>query len=278
VDPRLRHRIMIAVIIIALVVIFVPIPFGRQENAPPAHVEAIPPAPQPVATQPADSAQAQRIVNGFVPAAIKPRVKPPVQSVKAAKPESKPKSVAKPAPAVKKPVVHHLKYRVKPHVKAKSVVKPTHKSHRATLSRSERLKPLMITPSDLQNRAPVINIRNYDYSSSNLAKTAPPKTKTVSPKAKTVSIHQLKLAKQADKAWIVQLGSFAHASQTASVVQALQKKDYPAFSYVAKINDKVMHRVYVGPFLHRDQAKAALKVIDKKFRLSGYIHTFNATD
>jgi DedD protein len=352
VDPNLKRRLMIAVIIIALVVIFVPIPFGRHEDTPPNRIEAIPPAPQEATIQPADSVQAKRIDNGFhassnasasnasdeantsaaslaskfsaqnamtekaeTPTASSPAtpspstraVTPTQSSAQASKvskaPTKKPiqnihlntKVYVAPilaTPSVKtKAATTHLTKQVpskilkpksvtqpKPAAKTKSTIKPKAITHKTVTPQKKSLtsfnhKPLVITSSDLQNGPPVVNIRNYDISSSNAVKAS----SAIAPSPK-VQVRHLKLAKQADHAWVVQLGSFVDPKRTEMVVKELQKEGFAAFSYSEEVKGKIAHRVYVGPFTNAAKAKSALNAVDKKYKMSGYIHTFDATD
>ena len=67
-DPGLKRRLFIAVIIIALVVIFLPVPFGHLNFKSADTVsQTIPPAPQQSAAQPISTEQANAIIAGFTP-------------------------------------------------------------------------------------------------------------------------------------------------------------------------------------------------------------------
>ena len=91
---------------------------------------------------------------------------------------------------------------------------------------------------------------------------------------------RLDQAKANNQAWIVQLGSFASANNAQALTNKLQAKGFAVFSReFAKPGAKKAYRVYVGPFVKRDQAKIVLARLVKEAKVrEGIIIKFNVLD
>lgn len=262
-DPALKRRLLVAIIVVALIVIFVPIPFGHlKTQKAPTPPSQIPPAPTQSA-QPAKKLTAQQIAainKGFVPA----------EAPKA----HKHRHIVAHIPTKKIHRVEHVKTSHKrsthPKKAAKTTVASPVVAEYSTGNTHE--KSIVITQSDLSNQAPKINIRKSSLSSSNVAKTH-----ATAPSPEVIQNH-INKAKQMDQAWVAQLGSFKKPKLTEDVVTKLRKSGYTAFSYQTKVNGTTYYRVYVGPFLHVKQAKNAVKEVKNKFKITGYVHQFDATN
>lgn len=74
--------------------------------------------------------------------------------------------------------------------------------------------------------------------------------------------------------WVVQLGSFADKSKTETVVARIKKAGHKAFAYKADVHGQTMYRVYAGPFDTSEKAKKALSHLHQQLHLSGYVHSF----
>ncbi len=343
-DPSLKRRLIIAIIIIALVVIFLPTPFGNIHfRSSQAAKQVIPPAPKQAATPVLSNQQAQSVNQGFVPLG-KPAPITKLSSQEVSKSQQQIKAPTANAIKQKEQVTHKplvyqqavklpnntqtkadvvdQKLTTQAHAahSSKSVQAPTHKRatkkkpkitiipgnvtaittsadssapvsfakavsvHKKPAQRrvarvaplsddstvvgqlnSTSHKPIYITQSALgTNVLPDLHVRQSDIDSANAAVQRAIKT----------NIH---VAKAMNRAWVVQLGSFADPKRSAEVVTRLRKKGYAAFAYKTTVHGAIKYRVYVGPFLRESQAREKLKHISKEFRLPGYIHHFDAT-
>lgn len=79
----------------------------------------------------------------------------------------------------------------------------------------------------------------------------------------------------ADGQWIIQLASFSKPDNAAQLQQKLKKMGFTAYTLQAKSGDKVINRVYVGPFLAKTKAETTLSQLQQKTQLKGIIQDYN---
>lgn len=70
----------------------------------------------------------------------------------------------------------------------------------------------------------------------------------------------------------VQIGSFNSAGDAIALKQKMLDKDYPAFVVEADLGDKgLWYRVRIGPYADVAKAKAALKILEDKEKMKGFV-------
>ncbi len=72
-------------------------------------------------------------------------------------------------------------------------------------------------------------------------------------------------------AWAVQLGSFSNSANALALRDRLRAKGYPAFVQGARIEDRDITRVYVGPELLRAKAAESRKRLEQETELRGLV-------
>lgn len=80
---------------------------------------------------------------------------------------------------------------------------------------------------------------------------------------------------QADDAgWVIQLGSFRHEKNVASLLKKLEKAGYRAFSRRIQTSSGPLTKVFIGPDLEKQKLEAALPHLRELTELKGKVTTF----
>ncbi|PCI72702.1 MAG: hypothetical protein COB38_03795 [Gammaproteobacteria bacterium] len=90
----------------------------------------------------------------------------------------------------------------------------------------------------------------------------------VKKKAKVVSITN-------EGAWIIQVASFSNKENAKNLVNKLIDKGNKAYKSKATIDNKIVYRVFVGPFIKKQLAKKAITSINKISATKGMLKIFN---
>jgi cell division septation protein DedD len=302
-DPVLKRRVMIAIIIVALVVIFVPVPFGRHfSDHQTDTLTEIPNAPDIAKPSDLTTEQANRVVKGFSPdnvsnqtlsSAPTPVAKPlntPPPVVKVAPTRAVHKMVTKPATLPK--TQKHVS--IKPSHKVSASPKKSVSHHGVSHATSHKKKiihhskplppspvvdqlgsdkhAIKITAAALNQKQdkPVVRHSTDNSSNAEISSASPVSTKGTEA--------AITAAKAKATAWVAQMASFPDEATAKKVVKQLQAKRFTAFDYPTLVKNKIMYRVYVGPFLSKASADKALKRLKTVSHMSGYVHHFDATD
>lgn len=278
-DIQLRQRLLAAIVVLALIVIFVPMLFRKHAKDQISQVTIFPQAPakpnvgqmtpavtklatpttpaQPLETaqpvsqvQPSEQAQPVEQVQQVQPAMLVQPVNPPIPDEGAAQistqqPGSSVVPVNQTIPAPKKPV---------------SLAPKRYQS--TTLN----IKPIKLSQTTLNTLGENIHLRKSNVNSNN-----------VLPEISTTQQAQLKTAQANNQAWVVQLGSFANNQNADKLVKELRSKGFTAFSYAVHQGHIVNHHVYVGPMVKKEAAKMAQKKLAEKMHLKSLLVSFNAT-
>ena len=280
-DPILKRRLAIATIIVALIVIFLPMPFGHLRTTlsqePIATMPAVPEKPEIKLTQVPEQAnviptQQPQHAKLAQPLSLSPKevdqkllesynINPPSVSdeVKPAIVDSTKKNKTPPTKTVELKQLKHSKSTHKVSAVSKKKAKLQLAKHKQ--------QPLQniedLNQNALAEITPQFQLRRSNENSGNAVIEQHVK-------------QNIAAAKSMSKAWVAQLGSFADPKRTNQLITELKSKGYTAFSYKTKVNGQVKYRVYMGPYLSQNKAVNELKIVNKKFRLSGYVHTFKA--
>lgn len=75
--------------------------------------------------------------------------------------------------------------------------------------------------------------------------------------------------------WVIQLGSFRHERNVASLLDKLENAGYRAFSRKIQTQSGLLTKVFVGPDLDRQKLEAALPHLKELTDLSGKVTTFS---
>ncbi len=76
-------------------------------------------------------------------------------------------------------------------------------------------------------------------------------------------------------AWIIQVASFYNKENAIKLVDKLINKGNKAYKSKANIDKKSVYRVFVGPFIKKEQAKNAILSIDKVSATKGMLKVFS---
>lgn len=96
-------------------------------------------------------------------------------------------------------------------------------------------------------------------------KAATPQTSTASSDEKPEFSQSLK------GAWIVQLGSFGSTKNAEHLRDSVRSKGYPAYLQTAHAGGKTLTRVFSGPFVQKTDAEAAKSKLDKAFHIKSLV-------
>jgi DedD protein len=87
---------------------------------------------------------------------------------------------------------------------------------------------------------------------------------------------RLHSAKIHNRGWVVQLGSFNKVINANQLIQKLRKKGFSAFGYYHSTErGHIVNRVYVGPFVQREEAMKIRHYLNDKMHIKGVIVSFN---
>lgn len=81
-----------------------------------------------------------------------------------------------------------------------------------------------------------------------------------------------------DAAWIIQVASFAKQTNAVNLVKKLQNKKYKSYRRKVTADGKVVHRVFVGPYIHKKDASKVLKKISQLSESSALIKPFDPVE
>lgn len=308
-DIKLKQRLIGAIVILALIVIFVPMLFKDKGEMQVKTVVAVPQPP----TQPQIPAQVQKQAQQQMPQhqsiastttltpgqtrALTTQQKNvqkllPLTQISAANinfpPQtSKPEVVKKPVIQVKSTTVKISPVIVKSVRQKVVAAKAPLKIATKTITKSHVVTQPAITK---------INLRKIDVSSQNVASvvTVAAKPTITNPKVKLVKkikhhksknipklirhkrSHHFTAPKPDAKVYVVQLGAFATAASAEKLIAHLRSKGFTSFGYKVRRGYKVLTRVYVGPALTYVNAKARCRQLQKLIHTPCMVVKFNA--
>ncbi len=297
---QLKQRLLLAIVMLALVIIFVPMLFRRHTNGKISSLAVFPQVPvkpevekmtstlaqqplvakQPVVTQttPAASTQVGNEIKQSVPAANSTQLTPPASSEKqmqsvpvnknvtnvqsdtttsTQEPSSQTKSINSAQPSV---------VNISRHSHTKSSASKVLSVKPSNIPVSASIQNFALSQSELNNIANHVQVRNDNVNSNN-----------VLPEITSAQKKQLKTAQSFNKAWVVQLGSFANKNNAAQLVKKLRKKEFTAFAYPVRQNHIINYRVYVGPMVEKAQAKKLSDRIKKETKIDSFVAKFDPT-
>lgn len=79
-------------------------------------------------------------------------------------------------------------------------------------------------------------------------------------------------------AWVVQVATFTSKKKAERLQSSLRKKGFPAFMQSNKSEKKTIYKVQVGPELNQAQAESVASEVKQKFKLTGQIEPYVASD
>lgn len=242
----LKQRLVGAIVLISLAVIFVPMLFtGKGELGEPKFESNIPPEPayeikSPQVSVPLDlpSKRLEKVPLSE-PVALEPKEKqPPV----AEKPTDDPKTAKQDA------------------VQTKPIT---------------QTKPIML-PMPVNNKDKPAQKPEPTEKSQDAPKPAKPVTKDSEPVKQTpvdkpVPADKQKSVKSAISGWVVQVGSFSKKRNATKLRDQLRKEGMASFVVTGKSDKGAVYRVRVGPEINREDAEKLQQKIKQKTKLSGLV-------
>jgi DedD protein len=82
---------------------------------------------------------------------------------------------------------------------------------------------------------------------------------------------QLKIAKNYQQSWVVQLVSYSTQSDAKKQIAKLRAKKFNAFVSTYQKDNKTYYRVYVGPYAKLEQAKKWSDNLNKELKIKGMV-------
>lgn len=305
-ETQLKHRLLGAIIILALLVIFVPMLFTRHQDNQLTVNENIPTPPAQPNVQTASptlaaqenqvenmlntdqqqnqSAVEQQSMNQPTPGAIQAQ---PAQSIDGTLPEA-PVAAAQPSPVVSASASDQvtpdgLTTPVAPvttsataavalpaSTNTSSAVQPSTAINNSTAS-------VPLAQSERTQLTHAVNKKSYQLSA-NKKLTSAKTTKNANTHTMLVVKKQQKAlatAKKYNQGWVVQLGNFTESKNAENMVRQLREKGFKAFTYTSPEN-KTYH-VYVGPETKKESAEVAMRKIESTMNMKAFVTAFNPT-
>lgn len=278
-DVQLKQRLFLAIVILALIVIFVPMLFNKHEREKIATIQAIPTPPsKPMVRQvpisiPAQEQQEEHIV----PQSEQPKQVQTQQAVSMVPAKKLAASTPAPIPKINAAsaklaqpaaqIIPAAQVAPAPIIRRAHILQARSNRYRHVIKSIPINQPLKVAQFKLAPNLPShFNIRTSNASSVNVRQhlTAAQQTR-------------LAVAKSYDKAWVIQLGSFSNEENANKLIHTLRAKGLTAFGYKFNKNGQVMTRVYIGPTLKQDAAQKALKDVEDLVHMKGIIMPFDAT-
>jgi len=78
-----------------------------------------------------------------------------------------------------------------------------------------------------------------------------------------------------ESAWIIQVASFSNKDNASKLVNKLIDTGNKAYKSKVNIDNKIVYRVFVGPFIKKEQAKNAISSINKVSATKAMLKVFN---
>ena len=76
-------------------------------------------------------------------------------------------------------------------------------------------------------------------------------------------------------AWILQVASFSNKNNATDMVKKLQLRSHSAYTDQVNLDDKELHRVFVGPFVKKNVAESALLKVENISKTKVLLKTYN---
>ncbi|HCU05335.1 MAG TPA: hypothetical protein DIC51_03385 [Coxiellaceae bacterium] len=311
-ETQLKHRLLGAIIILALLVIFVPMLFTRHQDnqltvsenipAPPAQPNVQTASPT-LASQESQvenmlntdqqqnqpTAQPQSITQP-TPGMVQPQ---PAQPVSGALPEA-PVSTAQPTSIAVTPAADQntsdgltaatpviasnsaTAVSSLPPLAATPTVNPV---NAVPLSTDNTAVPTPLAQSEQTQLTHTVSKKSYQLSA-NKKLIAAKKTENSGVHASSAAVIKkqqkaLATAKKYNQGWVVQLGNFTESKNAENMVRQLKAKGFKAFTYMSPKN-KTYH-VYVGPETKKESAEASMHKIESMMNTKAFVTTFDPT-
>lgn len=305
---KLKQRLIILVVVLTLLIIFLPMIFSkRAEQTELMSSGDIPTPPEQSALeqklQPPDENNSETLGQQTSDSQIGEGIKPKVSSRPTEQPDETAGQESQKAALSDKTTqeqsLNHADQETINHVaakadeknsmtspeiaSAKSVTKKTEKSVLSVMAKkAEEAKktPILKTETGMENNTevnghPVLHENNLKSPVKTELKTLSG-YKTRSKIQQTEGIKRLSKAKIHSQGWVVQLGSFSEVTYANQLIKSLRDEGFSAFGYYHTIKkNKIINRVYVGPFVQKPDAKKIRDYIAKKMNIRGLIVKFN---
>nr|WP_203565478.1 SPOR domain-containing protein [Alteromonas profundi] len=137
----------------------------------------------------------------------------------------------------------------------------------------------VVDEAPVDDEASAESASNSNTASATVAQASLPKPveATIEPKDELASqtvIDAPDDAQSDDAGWVIQLGSFRHEKNVASLLKKLEKAGYRAFSRRIQTSSGPLTKVFVGPDLEKQKLEAALPHLRELTELKGKVTTF----
>ncbi len=78
-----------------------------------------------------------------------------------------------------------------------------------------------------------------------------------------------------DAAWVIQIASFSNQENATNFVDKLKASGHPAYKKQAKQNNKAIYRIFVGPYVDKQDAQKTLKSVNKLSPSTGMLQVYD---
>ena len=284
-DRKLKQRLVVAIIIVALVVIFLPMLFSGRADKEMSATSAVPPAPEQPSLE-----QKLKPTTMLVPQetisedqeALDDEAASQDMSILSQDEENSGKT--QPQETENQEQENSDQSMILEQNEQTPTVQQESQSTSVIKTEKETLQP--ITPT-VQMSSPVPAKMSLDQHPVSKAKMVSQKVsthKTTSRKVPSRTNNRLSEkkriaeAKSYSRAWIVQLGSFTQTQNANALIKRLRDNGFRAFGYRKIRADSVTNRVYVGPFSKVDDAKKMRDKLKSAMNVKGIVVKFSPVD
>lgn len=306
-DIQLRQRLLAAIVILALVVIFVPMLFRKHAQDQISSITSFPtepaqpnvanpnsttlsestlsPAQEPAQETPAETAQSTAMPESTTTMPAQPVSMPVTQTTPAQPPATMPMRTLTPAKPITSTSATVQAVSTNAATIKTTVVKP---AISVTTPPMKQLTPAVVKPTQPTIKPSQPQTISIQPVSMNDEASVPHRlqlhvrasdlnSNNVLPEVEAAQAVRLQTASDNNQAFVVQLGSFANQQNAKTLVAKLQKAGFSAFIHTVRNDHLVSYRAYVGPMVQKDQANAMKMALAKQMHLNSLIVPFDAT-
>jgi DedD protein len=78
-----------------------------------------------------------------------------------------------------------------------------------------------------------------------------------------------------DAAWVIQIASFSNKENATKFIEKLKKSKHPAYKKIVKKNNQTVYRIFVGPYIDKQDAQKSLSSVNELSPSPGILQVFD---
>src|SRR3989339_270010 len=284
-EPKIKHRIIGIIILIAVIIIVFPLLFHKSNSLPTAAELSVSIPPEPAAPK-VQVQLPQGLSSTAMPstaASVQTGTSQPAASNTAENTVSAmtltPAAELSSASAVKATTAHgQSTQQIQPMTAGQSAV-PVKKTLAQPLPSVTRQNVAPTIPAK-KIAAPKKSVQPMTISQpmmSPTAKTQPAASQTVSTQSSTAvsvssSLPMKNIVVDYSKAWVIQVGVFSDSDHAEQLLQILRKEGFGSYTQTIHTQEgKILTKVFVGPNMSKKTIETMLQTLKSKYHLNGIV-------